>query len=267
MEINLPFVERKIVADKNVKTLSYTAILSRDSLFYAVIESDHSIAHHSSIKLTEVYRSNPLASDEDWKKKLVAFNNPIFTFSSEEEYDPEHAEDLLTFSNQLADIEKYKICSEYINKFHIWIIYAIPKRMISALRSHLGNFDYMHYQHCFLESIPSLDSGDYIKGSIIGNQLNLALFKSGKLIVSNIFSSYNDSEFYYFISLLFDQYDLKAGEVAIDLEGNFGQMALDKNRFKQLFGVFPRFVTDNDLKESLENLSTYMPLLDLYRCV
>ncbi len=280
MEIILPLTKRKLVVEKNLplpadrhgvrqadlKNLTYSAILSRDSLSYAVINNKNSVIDHGNVKVKDILLPKEHAPNGIWEKIQIALNNPIYTFVSQDQYDTRHVQSMLSFSNHIADIEKYQICSELIEKHNIWLVYAIPKEMIKSLRRYLDNFYLTHYQRCFLSCLKSANKKPVIKGSLISGHLNLALLLSGKLVISNTYPAFNESEFYYFISLLFDQYKLRTGQVDIILQGDFEDVHLDRDRFRRLFGVFPQFQKGLDIVDKLDPASRYTPLLELHQC-
>ena len=268
MEVVLPFSQRKFSTEYNSAELRYTAILSRDSLFYSLQKVEKDLLFSDTLNVKDVaVSSSKTKRNLKFSKVSLAFNNPLYTFVPSSDFIEEHTASYLTFSNQITDLHKYKFCASYLAKFDIYLVYAIPKRILKSLGRYLGPYDYTHYQDCFLSYVNFDPNRTTICASLIDNNLNIALIKHGQLTMSNTYSTYNDSELYYFISLIFDQYNIRVGEASILLQGDFAEVQLDRNRIKQLFGTYAEYDSIFGAKDRIETSTSYMPLIHVNKCV
>jgi len=265
LEIELPLTDKAFSSDKNSEELNYMAILSRDSLFYGILNENEEILLSESLDIHQISRSKKIEMP-GFFKIAVAFNNPIFSLVSALDYDANTLDSYLSFSNHLKNTAQYEFRSSFIEKYSIWLIYAVPIRILKSLRKYLGDFDVMHFQECFLAIMESSEKFKIINASLVGNKLSVAFVDQGKLILSNTYSVYNESELFYFISLIFDQYDMRSGDAKIYLQGDFLKTNIDINRFSQLFGTDPIYTNTIDQSNSNETSIVNMPLIQLNKC-
>ena len=263
MEIEIPFSRRQISLEQSSKDLKYRAILSRDSLFYGLFNSNNQILHYGRIKVDVIPKTSLLNQHKhEFGHSIVAFNNPIFSLleSNSETF----KKSLLKFNHSISDLTRYLIFSEKVVNSSSVLTYAIPKPITKALSKHIVMCDFSHYQKVFLDSIGINQLGSEIHLSLLSGNLNLIYFEKGELQIANCYQVRNESDFYYYIALIYDQYKLKKGETQILMDGDFSEVKLDKEKFFHFFGVEPEIIHLDT--ETNETNTTLVALTRLNRC-
>lgn len=268
MEIEIPFSEKRISGNLRLSDLKYRAILSRDSLFYALFDIDDQIVAKEQISVNAIIKHPKRKSPFLFENATIAFNNTIFSFIPDKDYDEKKAVDYLSFCHQLTDIKNYHIHNSYLDQWNTWIVYAIPKPIHKAIYRRLADdVHFLHYQEIFLKNVVQDNHPQALSISLIGNNMNISLHQSQDLIVSNNYAVHNPSEFYYFISLIYDQYGLSKGITRIILDGDLGAIQIEKSRFFQLFGCYPLYRnTTGEISELPETTLNEVPLIHINRC-
>jgi hypothetical protein len=263
LEIVIPFTNNELTSKVAREKLTYLAILSKDSLFYGIqngsndsfIIVDRLNVEQIALKISEVEQNG-------FQKCLIAFNNPYFSLVPSQVYDSRLTENIYQFNNYVVDAEKYQFCSEFVPDQDLWVVYAVPKELQLLLRQYLGNFEFIHYQNCFLRN-KSDSKYKEVFVNLMDHCMNIAFFDKGKIHVSNHFKVKNTSEVLYYISLIFQEFDLESGSVKIFLSGQTDSLQLDSDRFIEMFGCNPIKLQ----KQGAENNTKSPLLLDLIQCV
>ncbi|MEE9372144.1 MAG: DUF3822 family protein [Saprospiraceae bacterium] len=265
MEINIPFSTDTISSDQRSEDIKYRAILSRGSLFYGLFDSNDKISHHGNISIDEIPKSSFLKKNtHSFIAATIAFNNNIFNFIPQNNVNNIDPFSCLFFSQSIFDKKKYEVLNSKNIRHELTLSFAVPKIIIKSINHHVSNCNYLHYQSAFIDSIENKKSMQTIAISIVSGIMNIALIQNGTLVLSNNYKVRNESDFYYYIALLFTQYELLKGQIHFILDGDFSEVKLDRIRFKNYFGNFPEM--KNTTTYSHETNTHLLPLIHLNRC-
>lgn len=265
MEVGIPFIEKFLSGLDSTDLLKYRAILSRDSLFYGVVKGENELVEYDQVSIDQCSLNHTTPSQE-WEDKYLAFNNSLYTLIASEHFDIRKSHEYIQFTNHIIDGEAYKYYSDYIDILGLWIVYAVPSEIIRLLNQYLGSFQCCHYQYSLLTSTSIAPDEFTMDLSRVGNFLHVLLRQNGKLLLSNAYPCYNQSEFYYFIALVFDQFGLRKGEVSIMLDGDIDRLHIIRERFTDLFGIAPLYRSQSGYSQKYETSCFYHPLLEVNRC-
>ena len=260
MEVKIPFTKYTFQSEYSEKELKYRAILSRDSLFFGCFNLENKLIHLDSIDVDKVELSAKKNSNK-FKSKVVAFNNPLFSFFTRRDYKAFDKESLFKFQHGLNQIGRYNIYDDSIDNPNLKVSYAIPKKMIKSIKREIGDFIPVHYQTIFLSQNKVTSTQESVFISLLGTNLNISLWKYGDLVLSNSYRVHNESDFYYYVALLFDQFNLVKGRTKFYIDGELSKVKFDLSRFVQYFAL-----SKTDVEVYNETKSVSMPLINLNRC-
>ena len=265
MEIEIPFSNIKKDFGFRPEELKYRAILSRDSLFYGLFDLFDKLIYYNSVSVDDVSSSSSLQSRQyNFRHAFIAFNNPIFAFTKSSLNSIEEIKSLLQFSNSISDIDRYRMGCRKNVLGELDVCYAVPKRITKAISGHFKAIDMDHYQSVFLQTIDRSWSPSFAVISLLSGNMNMALFENGKLQLANTYQARNESDFYYYIALMFDQFSLVKGETSILLEGDFSGINLNLEMYFKYFGCEPRFIQQDSFGN--ETNSALSALTRLNKC-
>jgi len=257
LEIKIPFTRNTFYSEFDSEELKYRAILSRDSLFFGFFTIQDHVIYHDVIDVDDLDSS--AASGLKFKDSIIAFNNPLFcTISSNQDGDL-HNDDILRFQHGLSDLDSYKVMSDDCLAYSMDVLYGIPKKMYKHLNKTILDIKSYHYQSILTNYSDSTHKGYEMLVSLVGKGLNIVLKKDSSLLISNHYRVENQSDFYYYVGLIFDQFDLKKNNVQISVSGNLNQIKWDEFRFEKYFGVI-----DDTSSSNLDRMS--LPLTYLNQC-
>ena len=266
MEIEIPFSDKKISSELASEDLKYRAILSRDSLFYGLFDPKNQLVHSDVISVDEIPKSSKLKKLEHFfDDSRIAFNNSIFTLCLTTSANEINPFSLLSFTQSLGEEKNYHTQNDKIDlEDDSSLYYAIPKPIHKSVIKHVDQCQINHYHSVFLNSLSFNQGEKSIAISLISGNMNLAYHSGERLELSNCYQVRNESDFYYYIALIFDQYSLKKGSVSIKLDGDLSQIKYDRQRFFEIFGSEPSI--NGSGSETNETNSMLYSLIRLNEC-
>lgn len=167
--------------------------------------------------LQQKFHSSKVAIAESWQVLFPA------AFQS-----PELVESLCRFSFHLEGDVQFQ--TDELAEKTIANAWCAPTDLLDVLKEMLGQHQVCHASSGFLNAAMKMNEankspGNFLAVNVFINQLELALFKNGKLVFQNLFDFETPEDFTYYILMVCENFQLNPEKLNVKLFGDVEQEA------------------------------------------
>ena len=253
---------------QNNNQLELSALISADSFFYTLIESqiDPGVIGYSHLREFSSIISGESGGRSIEKSKFAVLNGH-FTLIPHAEYDSDHLSSFLIDDVSIDKKKDHIFRSDISEKFDVRIIYSVHNSLIKEINQHVENPSLCHFVTALLDGIGYSEmENSHIEACYVGDQMVVILSEKRRLMLANVFEVSEPVSAIYFLSLVCQNFNLDPNSVSIFLSGAIEEGGPFHEAITKYFGNLHFRDSGFKQKDELTNSHRFFPFSCISQC-